>query len=361
MSLSLTLNNYPLSLKDIVHHRVAAATPFEAELFSFVREWFGDADRFVFQTSGSTGEPAKITFTRAQLVGSAMRSVETFGLKAGETALVCLDPRYVAGRMMLVRAFVNRMKVAAVEPSSNPLAGMDEAVDFMAVVPLQLETMLAAGLAPRLRKVRTILIGGAPLSPALRRRIVEDLDENAYLTYGMTETLTHVALERITGESGSFVALPRVAVALDERGCIVITCDITGTVVTNDLGELLSEGVFRWLGRYDNIINSGGVKLIPELIEGKVARVFARLNIHNNFFVSGTPHERLGSAVALFVEGVIHEDSRHKLGELLRTGLERHEKPLTVHYLPSFVYTGNGKINRIQSIRRHGQYSIENL
>lgn len=359
-TLTLTLNNQPLSLDDILQKGVTAATPFQAELFSFLRAWFSDAATFVFQTSGSTGEPAKVTFTRAQLVASAMRSVEAFGLRQGDTALVCLDPRYVAGRMMLVRAFVNNMKVIAVEPTSNPLGGVAENVDFMAVVPLQLQTMLEAGLADRLNRVRTILIGGAPVSPALRRRIIEDLDENVYLTYGMTETLTHVAVERIAGESGSFVALPGVAIGLDERGCIVITSDITGRVVTNDLGKLVSEGEFRWLGRYDNIINSGGVKLIPEVIEAKVALVFAHLNIHNNFFISGLPHDLLGTAMALFVEGTIAAEGRNLLAEALRNDLERHEKPVAIYYLPAFVYTGNGKINRIQSIRRPGAYSIEN-
>jgi len=358
MSLNLTLNNRELSLKDL--QGVAAATPFEAELFSFVREWFGDGDRFVFQTSGSTGEPAKISFARAQLEASAMRSVEAFALREGDTALVCLDPRYVAGRMMLVRAIVNKMKIIAVEPSSNPLAGVADNVDLIAVVPLQLKTMLEAGLADRLNRVRTILIGGAPVSPALRRRIIEDLNENVYLTYGMTETLTHVAIERITGEDAAFAALPGVAIELDERGCIVITSDITGKIVTNDLGELLSEGVFRWLGRYDNIINSGGIKLIPEVIEGRIAPVLARLNIHNSFFIAGVPHDRLGSAVALFVEGALAEESRNLLEEALRNALERYEKPAAIHYLPTFVYTENGKINRIQSIRRHGQYRIEN-
>ena len=356
---SILVNAKALTVQDIVHGSVRAGTPFEKELLSFVRGWLSDALEFEFQTSGSTGEPTKITFTRSQLTASAIRSVEALGLRQGDTALVCLDPHYVAGRMMAVRAFVNQMKLIAVEPSSNPLARVTESIDFMAIVPLQLQTMLDAGLARRLKEVRTILIGGAPVSPSLRNRVVQELNENVYLTYGMTETLTHVALDRITGEDASFVALPGVGIALDERGCIVIQSDITGKVVTNDLGELVSEDAFRWLGRYDNIINSGGIKLIPEVIEDKVAQTFARLNMHNNFFIAGVPHERLGTAVALFVEGKIATGGKNMLEETLRNALERHEKPGVIHDMPAFVYTENGKINRIQSIRRHGQYSIE--
>lgn len=356
---TILVNGKTLTIDDIRHGRVVAGTSFETELFSFVRGWFSDAGEFEFQTSGSTGEPAKITFTREQLTASAMRSVDALALQQGDTALVCLDPRYVAGRMMLVRAFVNQMNLIAVEPSSNPLAGVTDHVDFMAVVPLQLQTMLDAQLAGRLNQVRTILIGGAPVSPSLRRRIVHELNENVYLTYGMTETLTHVALDRITGGHATFVALPGVEIGLDDRGCIVIQSDITGKVVTNDLGEVVSEGVFRWLGRYDNIINSGGVKLIPEVIEDKVALVFARLNIHNNFFISGLPHERLGAGVTLFIEGAIAGEGQNSLEEALRNTLDRYEIPGAIHYLPAFLYTENGKINRIQSIRRHGQYSIE--
>src|SRR5690606_35984572 len=129
-------------------------------------------------------------------------------------------------------------------------------------------------------QIRTIIVGGAPVPPSLRRRIVRELNGNVYITYGMTETLTHVALDRVIDDQAAFVALPGMKVRFDERGCIVIYSDIDeGEVVTNDLGELISACVFRWLGRYDNVINSGGVKLIPEVIESKVEQVFARLNI----------------------------------------------------------------------------------
>lgn len=358
----MTVNGRVLSIEDIRHARVDAITSFEADLFSFVRDWFGDVDVFHFQTSGSTGKPARVTFTRKQLIASARRSVEAFALRQGDTAVVCLSPRYVAGKMMLVRAFVGCMKVIAVEPSSNPLAAVSGDVDFIAVVPLQLQTMIEAGLSARLKKVRTILVGGAPVSSALRRRVVEELSGNVYLTYGMTETLTHVAIDRVTGEEDpAFTVLPGVRVTLDDRSCLVIHSGITGgAVVTNDLGALISEGVFRWLGRYDNVINSGGVKLIPEVIERKAAPVFARLNIQNNFFVAGLPHDRLGTGVAVFIEGAIAPEQVKLLEQALSDTLDAYEKPGKVILAETFVYTESGKINRKQSIRRHGRYSIEN-
>lgn len=357
----MIVNGKALALDDIVHSRQVAATPFEAELFSFVREWRSGAGHFEFQTSGSTGEPAKVTFTRQQLVASARRSVEAFDLHSGATALVCLNPRYVAGRMMLVRAFVNDMKIIAVEPSSNPLADVNAAVDFLALVPLQLQTMIESGLVARLRQVRTIIIGGASMSRALRKRILAELSGNVYQTYGMTETLTHVALDRIDDEEAKFTALPGVRITLDERGCLVIQSGLTeGTVVTNDIAELLSDGVFRLLGRYDNVINSGGVKLIPEVIEKKAEAAFARLNMQNNFFIAGMPHDRLGAQVTIFVEGVASADEKIRLENELRKTLDMYEIPRKLHFLPAFVYTENGKINRIQSVRRLGEYRVEN-
>lgn len=356
----MTVNGRTLSIADIRHGRVDVTTAFEADLFSFVREWFGDAETFDFQTSGSTGDPTRVTFTRDQLIASARRSVDAFSLRPGDTALVCLSTRYVAGKMMLVRAFVNRMKVIAVEPSSNPLTDVYDDIDFIAIVPLQLQTMIEAGLSPRLNRVRTIIVGGAPMSPALREQVVRELSGNVYLTYGMTETLTHVALDRVTGEDAVFTALPGVAVGLDDRGCLVIQSDVTaGAVVTNDLGELVSEGAFRWLGRYDNVINSGGVKFIPEVIERKATPVFARLNIQNNFFVAGIPHDRLGNEVAMFIEGTISQEEQKLLEQGLYDTLDTYEKPGKVIFLSDFVYTESGKINRKQSIRRHRRYSIE--
>jgi O-succinylbenzoic acid--CoA ligase len=340
-----------------------AGTAFEGDLFGFVREWFGGTVTFDFQTSGSTGEPGVVTFTRDQLIASARKSVLSFTLEPGGTALVCLGIRYVAGKMMLVRAFVNDMKIIAADPSSNPLASVDETVgiDFVAVVPLQLQAMLEAGLSGRLRRIRTILVGGAPVTPSLRRSIVEQLANNVYITYGMTETLTHVALDHVTSMDGVFKTLPGVEIGLDGRGCLTVQSDIgDGIIITNDLGDLLGDGRFRWLGRYDNVINSGGIKIIPERIEEKAAQVFARLNIYRNYFFGGLPHQRLGHEVVLYIEGdPLPAGILQELKKELHSALPRHERPGRTVFV-DFMYTETGKISRVKTTRRADQYGIEN-
>lgn len=351
----MLINNRDAPLPDILEQRVRPLGEFEAAVFACIREWHSDTREFVFHTSGSTGTPKAITFTRDQLIRSAQSTASAFGLTSNDTALLCLNPTYVAGRMMIVRALVTGMNMVAVTPSSNPLADLPEQqqIDFAAVIPLQLQTMLDLGLKERLRHIRTILVGGAPMSRPLRQQVVDELNGNVFQTYGMTETLTHVALDHVTSLEEAFDAMPGIVLSQDERGCLTITSPVVDhPVITNDLVEFPGPNRFRWLGRFDNVVNSGGIKLIPERIEKKVEEVFARLNMHHRFFATGLPHERLGSELALFVEVEPVEGLAEKLGRELATVLDRYENPRKIHFLPSFVYTSGGKINRRETVER---------
>lgn len=358
----MLLNNRHISLPSILTNQVEPLDKFEAAVFEWIREWHSNANDFVFHTSGSTGTPTAITFTREQLIRSAKSTASVFGLVSGGTALLCLSPEFVAGRMMIVRALVTGMELIAVSPSSNPLENVpgDRQIDFVAVVPLQLQTMLESGMHDRLRRIRTILVGGAPVSRHLREMILAKLDGNVYQTYGMTETLTHVALDRITGPEETFKAMPGVVFGQDERGCLTITSPVVDrSVVTNDLVELMEEKSFRWLGRYDNVVNSGGIKLIPERIEEKIAGVFTRLNKQNRFIVAGVPHDRLGNELILIVEGEDDGEVAETLARELPGALEMYEIPRKTHFLPAFVYTTSGKINRVETVKRLNCKGIE--
>jgi len=348
----IVINGQDVQLKAILDQSEKAISEFESDTFSFIREWFGETQTFQFQTSGSTGAPKKITFTRDQLTQSAKATIQAFDLTPSDTSLICLSTKFVAGKMMLVRSFVNNMKIVMVEPSSNPLDTIDATlkIDFVALVPLQMEIMLDKNLAIRLNEIKTIIIGGAPMSSPLRNRIKEELSNGVYATYGMTETITHIAFEKI-GRDDFYRVLPGVKISVDERQCLVIkTSFLNEAVKTNDIVEVISQSTFRWLGRWDNAINSGGVKIFPELIEEKIQPILDRLNIHNRYFIGGIPSKLLGTQLILFIEGqpfdsVLREEIRASMSEIL----ERFEVPREICFLNRFNETPTGKINRVET------------
>jgi O-succinylbenzoic acid--CoA ligase len=216
-----------------------------------------------------------------------------------------------------------------VTPSSNPLKGNRHNYDFVAMVPMQVQNSIL-----ELFKVKKLIIGGAKISETLRNQLLE-VPTQIYETYGMTETITHIAVKKI--EEKSFTVLPNVTIATDERDCLVIASRISDTyIVTNDVVELLSETQFHLLGRIDNVINSGGVKLFPEQIEAKLSD-----KIKQRFFVIGIPDEKLGEQVLIVIEGkpAIFDDSVFE-------NLPLYEKPKAIRFVPKFIETESGKVKR---------------
>ncbi len=334
----------------------ADATPFERSVIGFCEAWLNGADSFSLQTSGSTGAPKKIVASRAQMVASIERSQNAIGFRAGETALLALHPDYVAGKMMLARCLHAGLSVVAVEPSSSPLRSLapGTSIDFAALVPLQLQTLLDSEDAIRLERIRNVLIGGADVSEALRTRLTR-FENNIYLTYGMTETLTHIALQRLNAPTPVhvFTTLPNISISTDDRGCLVAEADYfpNGRVVTNDLVEIVSPSRFMWLGRWDNVINTGGIKVIPERLEPTIQHVLRQHHLANRFFVAGMPHARLGEEVTLVVEGSPWPaDEQTILIREMEQELGRFEVPRAFRFVDRFAETENQKVNRRKTI-----------
>jgi O-succinylbenzoic acid--CoA ligase len=227
-------------------------------------------------------------------------------------------------------------------------------IDFIALVPLQVETILHSPNRNQFEKITSILIGGA----ALNQRTIHELKSlscTCYATYGMTETLSHIALQKLNGSDAQdhFEALSGITLSKDDRGCLVIHAPHISDqpIVTNDLVELTTPATFRWLGRVDNIINTGGVKVIPEKIEASIELIFDDLTISRRFFVTALPDPILGQSVTLILEGdalpfPIEELLQKKLMELT----DRYERPKSIHYVPEFVNTETGKINKVKTI-----------
>ncbi len=341
------LNGKELSRDDLVevaYSFIKEGQDFEVPIGDFLLDWLAPHPEIEVKTSGSTGTPKTIKLKKQQMVNSALATGKFFGLNKNDTALLCLPANYIAGKMMLVRAMVLGLQLDLGEPSSHPLQTMEKEYDFCAMVPLQVKNSWQS-----LARIKILIVGGAPVSAALAESLAA-LPTNIYETYGMTETITHIALKKLSvisrdnGKSKNFQTLPGVTVNLDDRECLVIDAPQVATekVVTNDLVEFISPTEFRWLGRYDNIINSGGVKLIPEEIERKLATI-----INNRFFVTGIPDATLGQKLVLLIEG---ETSNEVLEGINKVGLEKYELPKTTIFVTKFTETPTGKIDRDSTV-----------
>jgi O-succinylbenzoic acid--CoA ligase len=339
-------------------------TLYEADTLDFCRAWLSGQSVFTLHTSGSTGTPKPVQLTRAQMQASARLTGQTLGLQAGDTALVCLNIHYVAGIMMLVRGLELGLPMTIQEPGSSPLADFDPAIDrfaFTALVPLQLQTILDATpkKLPILNGMKTILVGGAATSPALEQAL-QVVTAPVYATYGMTETVSHIALRRLNGDApdDTFMALQGVTIGTDERSCLFIESAATNfeRVQTNDVVELLPDTRFRLLGRADTVINSGGVKIQPEPVERLVQRVLTQFGLANRLFVAGLPDERLGQRLVLVIEGADLPDQQadmlSAIQELVRTEISTYAVPRAILIIDQFQETPTGKIDRRATIAR---------
>ncbi len=354
---ALLLNGRPFAYEAIQQYPATTPTAlngYEARVLERVREWLTGVQEFEMPTSGSTGTPKSYPLRRRQLEASARRTGDFFDLGPGDRALVCLNCEYIGGLMMLVRGLERNLHLTVVEPHANPFeyVAADAEFDFVALVPLQLQAVLAAGLAPRLNTLRAVLIGGAPVGTGLHEALQAALTVPVWHTYGMTETCSHVALRRLNGPEATdyYRVLPGVAAGQDERGCLTLRGDVTddALIVTNDLVELLpAEHGFRWLGRADFVINSGGVKVAAEKVEMVLEVALAEVGAARRCFVTGRPDERLGQAVAAYLEGpALPAAQLAQVQALLAARLGPYEQPRHWAFVPAFASTASGKLDR---------------
>ncbi len=337
-------------LQEAGYSLIKEGESFEKAIGDFLIDWGTDHSEVVVQTSGSTGTPKNIALKKEHMMNSAEATGQYFGLVDGDAALLCLPCSGIAGKMMLVRAMVLGLELDYVNPSSTPLAVSNKTYDFSAMVPLQVEKSLE-----QLSQIDALIIGGAPVSSGLRQKL-QSVSTRSYETYGMTETITHVAVKPISNSKSKdpkiqetiFTALPNISFSQDSRGCLVIDAPkiLDDKITTNDIVELINTTQFSWLGRYDSIINSGGIKLIPEHIEQKLTPI-----ISSRFFVAGIPDKTLGQKLVLVIEAGPHD--RPKLLEQIKSidGLNKFEVPKEIFFLPTFIETANGKVQRTSTMK----------
>jgi len=321
---------------------------FAQEAFTFCKDWLDGKDRFVQATSGSTGVPKLQEITRLQMMSSASATGVFFGVDSEFKLLCCLNPAYIAGKMMLVRALVWDCEIRLLEPNADPLASQEEAFDLVAMVPLQVETSLSSHSSlKKLKAIQTVLIGGAPLSDSLQKALSKE-GITAWQTFGMTETVSHIALAPVGIGELIYVALPGVEIGVSENQCLWIQSPMSGAekIETNDSVELRSKNTFVWLGRADFVVNSGGIKLFPEQLEKKINPWMSERYPGVSYFFFGEADDRLGQLLVLYVEGEASQFNLESLEKELKKLLGKFEVPKKINLLPQFAYTETGKINR---------------
>lgn len=317
----------------------------------FSREWLRGQELFHLQTSGSTGVPKPITVSRKQMLASIYGTAAALQLHRGQSALVCLNPAYIAGIMMLARGWEIGLHMHLVAPSSRPLQNFtaETGFDFVAMVPLQLQQSLEnqpdKSVLDRCGKV---IVGGAAMSTELEQA-AQQTRAAIYATFGMTETVSHIALRRVNGNlpETAYKLLPGITAQTDERGCLILKGEVTHNqwIHTNDVVTFTQADRFRFEGRADFVINSGGVKIFPEQLEQNIQRLQLPELTDKRFIISSLPDNRLGECVVLVVETDTNLSVEYIL-QYLKEKLPRYHAPQRIFCLPQFPETATGKINR---------------
>lgn len=314
-----------------------------SEVDNFLAEWRSDADYITAHTSGSTGRPKTIHLSKDMVRRSAQRTIEFFGLNASSRLHLCLSTDYIAGKMMVVRSEECGCLLTYETPSNRVLetADLSRPIDLLAVVPSQMYGLLDH--PELLAHVRHVIIGGSALPKAMVERILA-LGIDAWETYGMTETASHVALRPVGREW--FMPLPGVAFSQNGSGCLVINLDEDGRFTTLDIVKIVSGGAMRILGRVDFVINSGGIKIHPEQVEKQIEPLMGE----RCYYLTSRPHPKWGREPVLMVEGYMPPSEREELLAKIKGVLSSYEAPKEIICVPRFERTRSGKVRRVKKI-----------
>jgi len=335
------LNGRSLDYKGVMtvaYSYVKEGEEWEKEVGDFLLNWLDDFDILTVYTSGSTGSPKALKLNKQHMINSAVITGDYFELAHCAKVLCCLPLSYIAGKMMLVRALALGWEIDLVKPSSKPLKKINKRYDFTAMTPLQVLKSLK-----QIHKTRIVLIGGAAVSIQL----VESLKgkhTKAFHSYGMTETASHVAIRQLYPlYESDFKTVGDAHFTIDEKGCLIINAPSLGVenLITNDMIELIDEYKFKILGRIDDVINSGGVKIHPNQVEQKLVN-----QIKQRFFIIGVNDEDLGEKVILVIEG-----KEIKIKNKF-TDLNKYEIPKEIYFVDSFEETHTKKVNKHLTIKK---------
>ena len=311
-------------------------------LDEFLQEWNAPGDRLLVHTSGSTGQPKPLWVEKRRMEASARITCQFLGLKTGDGALLCLPLDYIAGKMMVVRALTCGLQLVSVPPSSHPLSSLPPSpLSFAAMVPLQVwNSLRSPAERERLMAIGQLIIGGGAVDDALASEL-KGFPNAVWSTYGMTETLSHIALRRLSGPEATewYTSFEGVHLSLTDEGCLVIDAPqvCAERLVTNDVAELRPDGCFRILGRRDNVVCSGGIKIQIEEVERLL-----KPHLAVPFCITKRKDPRLGEALVLLAETADLSSIRAICAQVL----PRLWKPRHYISVPHIPLTATGKIAR---------------
>ena len=313
-------------------------------LDDFLSEWQNDSPYVHVQTSGSTGAPKPMLVEKRRMLASARITCDFLHLQPGDTALLCMSLDYIAGKMMVVRSLERGLKLIEVEPTGHPLSTINYKLDFAAMVPLQVYNSLQVPEErERLMQIRHLIIGGGAIDDEMAAQL-KSFPHAVWSTYGMTETLSHIALRRLSGPEASewYTPLPSVKVSLSDEGCLVIDAPevCAERLVTNDIADLsLGPGPsdrFRILGRKDNVICSGGIKIQAEELERQL-----HPHLRVPYLISKRPDAKFGEVVVLLTEGSVDEAR-----QVCERVLPKFHQPRAYMHVDQIPLTATGKPQR---------------
>lgn len=339
----LTIENYYFDwheLKEFCENAIARniEPEWKLDVFRFILDFLSDSEFISQQTSGSTGAPKTIQLSKQAMLKSAENTIAFFHLEEDQKAVLCLPVKYIAGKMMIVRAILAKMNLILIEPSGTPDFSNLEDIHFCAMVSMQAANLLEQNKWP---DIKTLILGGTEINPELAEKL-QRVETRVFETYGMAETCSHVALKRINGKNPEeyFTTLPGIKISLDNRDCLEIEAPfLNKKIITNDIVELVSENKFSWIGRFDSIINSGGIKIQPEVLEKKITGILQKPCV-----ILGKPDELLGQKVVLIIE-TEPEDPKIIL-EKLAPFFDKKMLPKTIRFSNEFPRNKSFKIDR---------------
>ncbi len=328
----------------------------QQQAIHIVKQWQNGEDTFVVHTSGSTGQPKPIEWKRKFIELSAKQTLEILDTNSTDKIFLCLSVQTAGGVMMLIRGLIANIPIGVVEPSGNPMEQLAASHNYTlaSFVPLQMHHILSGfdfSSVQKLNKFRKVLVGGASMNNNWSKRFT-DLDPEFYHTYGMTETYTHIALRKLNGEKATprFVPMQGIQISKDRDERLVINGELTGyaDIVTNDRVVIHKDGSFEVLGRIDNVINSGGIKIQLEKIDNALARLKQLMG--REYFTWYEADKELGQKLIAIIKGKpIDPMDEYEAKVDLRSFLEKYEVPKTFYYINDFILTQSGKILRQQS------------
>lgn len=354
LKLPICINGVHYSPEEICRQNTALLSTtdaFGAELIGFLQEWYNDDTHIRVKTSGSTGTPKEMRVGKQQMANSATMTCKFFHLTPGSSALLCMPLEYIAGKMMVVRCLVGGLNLLYNTPSGHPLALCKQIPHFAAMIPMQVyNTLQVATEREVFAQIQHVLIGGGSIDSQLAEQL-QGLDNKVWSSYGMTETLSHIALRRINGTEATtwYTPLPGVKVEKGENDTLTIFAPHVNNEVlhTNDVVQFNDQGQFRIMGRVDNIINTGGIKVQIEQLEQQLASVLTL-----PFQITSVPHPKFGEAITLLVEQpeATHNTATiNNLQEICRKHLPAYWCPKYFFTVDKLPLTETGKPNRFKA------------